>query len=309
MNVRARALRWSFALAALVGAASCDKAGSTHNAGGHGGAATVEGAIVLRYKVDAAKLVQRGTFDMNTTGAGQFGEALLRYTAALELVKSGDDIKVIWGLSEISEFVTKGMFAAAAGSADPKAVLLAEGKGAFLVDAKGKLDQVATDKLAENTARRERLVKLDADAEANGGDASGGAGLRMLAMTDTLVTFPDLPEAALAVGKPVVVEAEEEAQMSGIVLPSETETTYTLVKIDDSGSSRIAEIQIEGVTSGAAEVPGGMLTVDVTTEGTMLFDIEGGFPVRYQLTRSQTFTFAKNTVESTIILEATFDRA
>jgi hypothetical protein len=56
--------------------------------------------------------------------------------------------------------------------------------------------------------------------------------------------------------------------MGGIALPIETEAKYTLVEIDDSGSSRIAELQIEAVTDGATEVPGGMLSVDMTTEGT-----------------------------------------
>jgi hypothetical protein len=304
MNARAFVLALPLV---LFGAASCDKGGTTKPAGGTG-SAPVEGAVVLRYKVDAAKLQQRGTFDMNTTGGGQFGEALVRYTAALELVPSGDKIKVVWGLSEVSELATKGMFADPAATDDPKAVLLAEGKGAFLVDAKGKLDESATEKLAENAARRERFEKLEADAKASGGAPAASTGLRMLALTDTMVTLPDLPEAGLAVGTPLVVEEEEEAQMSGIVLPTETEMKYTLVKIDTSGTSRIAELEIEGVTSGATEVPGGMLTVDVTTEGTMLFDIDGGFPVRYQITRSQAFAFGNNTVESTIMLESTFDR-
>lgn len=306
MNARARVLGWSFALAALVAAASCDKSGSTNTAGGQGGA-PVDGAIVLRYKLGATKLQQRGTFDVNITGAGQFGEAVVRYTAALELVPAGDKLKVVWGLSEITGLETKGFYQAPAGD-DTKAVMLAEAKGAFLVDARGRLDEAATEALAENAAKRERFEKLEAEATASGGEPKGSASMRILAMADSMVTLPDLPEAGLVVGKPVVVEEEEDITISGTVLPSESETKYTLVKIDESGSSRIAEIEIEVVTGGAAELPGGMITVEATTEGTMLFDIDGGFPVRYQITRSHTVAFGDNSLDSTTMIEATFDR-
>ncbi|MBL8943072.1 MAG: hypothetical protein JNK45_08005 [Myxococcales bacterium] len=49
-----------------------------------------------------------------------------------------------------------------------------------------------------------------------------------------------------------------------------------------------------------------MLTVDMTTEGTMLFDVDAGMPVSYTLSRSQSFAFGEPTVESTILVESSF---
>ncbi len=298
-------------LVALVCTTSCDKGGKTNGPDdGGAGKGAAKGDVSLRYKVAPGKLKQTGKFDMNTTGGGQFGEAALEYTAVLELVAQGDKLKVVWSLAEVAKLDVKGMFEDKPGSTeDPKAFLVAEGKGAFLVDALGKLDEKATDALAENTARRERFKKLEADAKAAGGDANAPSGVKILALADSMVALPDLPADGLSIGKSVTVEEEEEAQMGGIMLPSETETKYTLVKIDDTGGARIAELQIEAVTSGATEVPGGMLTVDMETEGTMLFDIDAGIPVSYKLQRSQSFAFGDKTFESTIMMEASFSAA
>lgn len=297
-------------VAALVCTSSCDKGGGTMSPGdgGAGAGKAAAGEVVLRYTLAAGKLSQAGKFDLNTTGGGQFGVATLEYTAALEMAPQGDKLKVAWALLEIGKLEAKGMFEDTEGGEDPKAFLVAEGKGAFLVDAFGKLDEKASEGLPENAARRARFEKLEADAKAAGGEVKTGSGIKILALADSMVAFPDLPKVGLVVGKPVVVEEEEDSEMGGIVLPSETETTYTLVKIDDSGGSRIAEVQIEAVTSGAAEVPGGMLTVDMTTEGSMLFDIDGGLPVSYELTRSQSFAFGDRTFESTILLAASFTK-
>lgn len=294
-------------VAALVCSVSCEKSGATKDPGkGAGSGKVAAGDIALRYKVGPAKLKQTGKFDMNTTGGGQFGEAAMEYTAMLELAAQGDKIKVVWSLADIAKLDVKGMFEDKGSTEDPKAFLVAEGKGAFLVDPLGKLDEKGTEGLAENAARRERFKKLEEEAKASGGQAQTSSGVKILALADSMVTLPDLPADGLAVGKSVTVEEEEEAQMGGIVMPSETETKYTLVKIDDSGGTRIAELQIDAVTSGATEVPGGMLSVDMTTEGSMLFDIDAGMPVSYKLTRSQSFAFGENTFESTIMLEASF---
>ncbi len=298
-------------LAVLVSCASCEKTGTSNKpgdgAGGAGGGATTAGDIALRYKAGSAKLKQTGKFDMNTSGGGQFGEAVLEYTATLELAGQGENIKVNWSFADVSKLEVKGMFEDKSGGDDPKAFLVAEGKGAFLVDALGKLDDKGTEALAENAARRDRFKKLEADAKASGKEPKTSAGENILAMADGMVALPDLPSQGLSVGKSVTVEDEDEAQIGGIVLPSETETKYTLVKIDESGGQRIAELQIEAVTSGAAEMGQGMLSVDMTTEGTMLFDIDAGIPVSYKLTRSQSFAFGPNTFETMTILEAAFE--
>ncbi len=298
-------------VAALLCASSCEKGGDTKapGDGGAGAADPASGEVVLRYKVGAGKLSQAGKFDLNTSGGGQFGVATIEYTAILELEPQGDKLKVAWSLADIGKLEAKGMFEDTEGGEDPKAFLVAEAKGAFLIDELGKLDEKASEGLPENAVRRARFEKLEADAKAAGGEPKTSAGVKILALADSMVALPDVPKAGLVVGKPVTIEEEEDSEMGGIVLPSETETTYTLVKIDASGGARIAELQIEAVTSGAAEVPGGMLTVDMTTEGSMLFDIDAGLPVSYELTRSQSFAFGDRTFESTILIAASFTKA
>jgi hypothetical protein len=295
-------------VAVLACSLSCEKTGGTKNPdGADGGGKVAAGDVTLRYKIGPGKLQQRGKFDMNTTGGGQFGEAAIEYTARLDMVAQGDKLKVAWSIAEIGKLDVKGMFEDKGSTEDPKAFLVAEAKGAFLVDQLGKLDEKATEALPENAARRERFKKIEAEAKAAGGEPKTSSGVKILALADSMVSLPDLPKDGLTVGKSVTVEEKEDSEMGGIVLPSETETKYTLIKIDDSGGTRIAELQIEAVTSGAAEVPGGMLTVDMTTEGSMLFDIDAGLPVSYKLTRSQSFAFGQTTFESTILLESSFD--
>lgn len=294
-------------LVALATSVSCDKSAGTKSPDGGAGAGLVAaGDVALRYKIGPGKLEQRGKFDMNTTGGGQFGEAAIEYTAKLDLAAAGDKLRVAWSIADVAKLDVKGMFEDKDSTEDPKAFLVAEAKGAFLVDAFGKLDEKATEALPENAARRERFKKIEADAKAGGGEPKTSTGVKILAFADSMVSLPDLPKDGLAVGKSVTVEEKEESEMGGITLPTEIETKYTLVKIDDSGGTRIAELQIEAVASGATEVPGGMLTVDMTTEGTMLFDVDAGMPVSYKLTRSQSFAFGETTFESTILVESSF---
>jgi hypothetical protein len=298
-------------LVALACTASCDKGGKTSGPdGGGAGKGDSKGDISLRYKVAPGKLKQTGKFDMNTTGGGQFGEAALEYTAMLELVAQGDKLKVVWSLADVAKLDAKGLFEDKSGGAeDPKAFLVAEGKGAFLVDARGKLDEKGTEGLAENTARRERFKKIEEEAKAAGGQPKLSSGVMILALADRMLALQEMPEGGLSVGKTVTVESEEEAQMGPIKLPSETETKYTLVKIDDSGGTRIAELQIEEETSGATEMQGQMMSVAITTEGTLLFDVDAGMPVSYKIQRSESYELGQVTVESTTMLEASFSPA
>jgi hypothetical protein len=120
-----------------------------------------------------------------------------------------------------------------------------------------------------------------------------------------------LPADGLPIGKAVTTKEEEELQLfdGGPKMPTETETTYTLVKIDSSGAKRIAEVQFESVTSGATETQMGVLSLESTTEGTMLFDIDGHVPVSIDLTSSQAFTSGSEQMfESTTLIKSTFEQ-
>ncbi len=301
-------LHVGLAISLLVVAPSCTKKGGTETPGETGGAGKAGAGLELRYALAPGKLVQTGKFDMSTTGGGQFGEAKLQFTANLELAPQGDKLKVVWSFADVGQLDLQGMFAGKdAAAEDPKALLVSEGKGAFLVDARGQLDEGASEKLAENAARRQRFAELQ-KAAASGKAAPPGGAAQLLALADAMIALPDLPEQGLEVGKPITISEEEQTELggSGIVLPTEKETKYTLVKIDESGGKRIAEIAVDGVSSGATEMQGSMLTVDITNEGTMLFDLDAKLPVSYRFTRTQAFSAGQVTIESTMMLEASF---
>lgn len=306
----AKSIRAALAVSLVLGALSCSPRGKAGPPGGDGGtgAGAQQGAgVQLRYAVAPAKLTQTAKFDMSTSGGGQFGEAALQFSAQLELVPQGDKLKVVWSFAGIDKLDLEGMFASKDAASDPKAMLVAEGKGAFIVDGRGQLDEAASKALTENVARRKRFEELTK----GGPNAQPDPGLRLLAFADAMIVLPDLPEQGLEVGKPVTVNEEEETELgeSGTKLPTETETKYTLVKIDESGGKRIAELQVDGVSSGAAEMQGAMLTVDATTEGSMLFDLDAKLPVSYRFTRTQSFGLGQTTFESTMIIEASFAAA
>ncbi len=298
--------------AVLVCAVSCNKQGGTNTPdGGRGGkGAPAEGGIELRYGAAAAKLKQNGSIDMNTSGSGQFGQAAMEYSALLEFSPSGDKLKVVWSFADIGKLDLQGMFKDDGGG-DTKSVLVAQGKGAFLVDRRGELDEKATEGLAENTARREHFKKLGEEAKANGGKPPAGAGAaQILALADAMIALPDLPKDPIAIGKTVVEEEQAETELggSGVMMPTDTETKYTLVKIDDSGGQRIAELQVEQSTSGASEMQGGMISLEGTIEGSILFDVDAGLPVSYKFTRSTMISFGQNSFETTMMMQASFEK-
>lgn len=299
------------ALACAGAMGACNKQGGTDSPGERGGAAgapTGDG-VQLRYGLAATKLKQKGKVDLNTSGGGQFGQAAIEYSALLDVVPNGDKLKVSWSFADIGKLDVQGLYKDAAG--DPKSMLLAEGRGAFIVDLLGTVDEKGTDALAETVARRERFKALAKEGGAAEGQApKNGGTLQLLAMTDAMVSLPDLPKESLAVGKSITVEREEETQLgdSGVMLPTDIESKFTLVKIDESGAQRIAEVQVEVESSGATEMQGNMIAVESTTEGTMLFDLGTGLPVSYKFTRNTSFSFGQNSFENTMIAEAAFEK-
>lgn len=293
---------------ALGGLLSCEKSTATENPDGHGvrTAAPVGNDIELRYRFDAGKLRQTGTFDINTTGGGEFGAAAIAYTVALDLAAAGNALQVAWDVTDIATLEVQGNFADGGAATEPKAFLTTHGTGAFVVDATGRLDERATESLPSNAARRKRLEPLALPAGAAPAPASGA--LRLLALAERMVELPELPVARLAVGASVIVDRDEDAEVGGIVLPTATATEYTLVKIDRSGNTRVAELQIQAVTRGATDTPDGKLMVTIDGVGLLLFDVDAGVPVRWQLKRTQTVELGPKGFESTVILESNYDR-
>jgi len=311
------AVRLGLVLALVVALPSCGKQGSTTAPGGGGaaGKGDAKDGIALRYAAETMTLQQTGSFDSTTRARGTYNEIAAKYTVGLKLAPAGDKVKVTWTFADVGELDLKGSVAPKPGGEDPKAMLLRVGKGAYLVDLRGEVDEDASKALPENAARKQEIeaIRKQAEAARDKGESFDSSTLAIMETARAMATLPALPEKSLPVGKPVVVTQEEEVQLfeGGPKMPTETETTYTLVKVDDSGARRIAELQFESVTSGAAEQPGmGMLSLDSTTEGTMLFDLDAHVPVSVELENNQEFTGGSEQLfQTTVIVKSTFEKA
>jgi len=318
----ARALLGALSLL-LLAPLGCDKGeGPASATPGAGGGSPAKGSgVVLRYAAAAKKLTQTTTFEFTSSGGGQYGEMKLELVAGIELVPEGDKLKVLWAIRELPKVELKGNLEpkAEAGKPappDPKTVLLARGKGAFVTDLLGEGDEDATKALAENEADRkkgEEVRKAIEEARAASKDPPAdaqewAAGAQLVGLVSGVFNLPGLPEAGLKPGKKLTVEKEEETPLGegGPVLPIESETTYLLVKVDEAGGKKIAEVAIESEASGATEMQGGMLVVDQATEATLLFDLDAGLPVELKVTTTQSFSFGEQTFEATNIATSTF---
>lgn len=127
-----------------------------------------------------------------------------------------------------------------------------------VLDRTGEADEAATEALPEN-------------ATPDGAPMDFG-----------LFNLPNLPTVPLEVGKPVKLEREDERELEGMgTVPVEIEENWTLVKIDETGGKKIAEIKATSEASGATEVGGGQGTLSLfdSSEYTILFDMTTQLPV------------------------------
>ena len=117
---------------------------------------------------------------------------------------------------------------------------------------------------------------------------------------------PELPEKTLVEGAPVKVSEQKEEAFFGLKIPMDTTSTYTLVKIDTSSGKRIAEVKYEAESSGAREEGKQMLTVDVNTEGTILFNLDDQLPVSRKGRQTTNISAGEMNAEIANTFEATY---
>lgn len=302
----------AFSLALALGA--CDKGKGTtpppDGAGdqGDGGAGKTD-AVTLRYSAEPRALHQTGVFETSQTGGGQFTEAKIEFAADLVIDKDADKLKVVWDLQSVDKLELGGALEPKEGE-DPKAYLVEKGKGAYLTDLRGESDGEASEALPENAESRAEAEKVQQEMQsqaAAGKQPELPVGPIVLQFLPRAFQLPTLPEQPLEVGKAVTIEKSEEEVLgqTGIVLPLDIETTYTLVKIDDSGGSRIAEIQHTGEAGGATETQMGMITLAASYEGTLLFDLDTQVPVSYERQSTESFELGQlGTQEQTLLLRS-----
>ena len=302
------------ALLAVSSITACEKKTTLvvpdEGAGGQGAPAATE-QIVLRYGPGAKTLRQKASMETTTNGGGQFVEAKVDFTAKLAVTEQAGKLKVAWAIDGVDEVSVSGALQGQ-GQGDPKAFLTSTARGAYLTDLQGRTDAAVSDTLPENQAMQQKLEQVQREVQAKtaaGEPPQYPAGADVLPYLQPVIQLPTLPEQGLEVGKAMTIEKEEERDLAsvGVVLPLSIATTYTLVRVDGSGSTRIAEVQFSGEAGGQAQGQVGTVTITSEYEGTLLFDLDQAVPVSYDVTRTESWNLGPVTGETTTVIKATWE--
>ncbi len=323
----------SLLLGGLVALSACKKDGGASATPGEagGGAADVGSGTLLRYEAKPAKLRQKSHYEFTVSGGGEYGAAKADLVGLLTIAPAGDKLEVTWKVEAVENLELTGALEPKAEEGEPpppdvKAVLLEKGSGTFVTDLRGETDEEATKAHADVKAREEKVEALRKQLE----DARKAAGgkekaksdpkvqelerelgkYRIVGMFGGVFSLPTLPEKGLEVGKEITVESEEEVDLgTGAKLPMEIESTYQLVKVDESSGGRIAEVQVEVEASGAVEFEGGMLVVDQSTETTLYWDLDAHLPVSVESETAQSFSVGEMGQEISTTIQSEYEPA
>jgi hypothetical protein len=301
-----RLLRFSTAMALFgaLGLGACKKSGDSAGPLATGGDPSTRapsgGGVVLRYKSGPAKIKEDLKVTFTGSGGGQGGEMKADITGLLDLSDAGTDkLKLAFSILDVRQFELTGGMKPTPKDGKPVpdlAAKLKEAKGARIIDMLGDTDKAATKALPENAPKKEGEPVDELDMSSFG----------------SFLGLPsELPKEGLVAGTPVKVSKEEKENVFGLEIDMETETTYTLVKIDDSSGKRLAEIKIESESSGAKEMNQGsksiMLSLDVTSESTLVFNLDDQLPVSNSLQSTQNFSAgSEGGGEFRVVLDATY---
>ena len=302
VRIPALALLGALGLASIGSLGACKKTADTAGPDASSGATAAQGGHVFRYKPGAVKLKENLTVSFAGSGGGQSGEMKADITGLLDISDAGPGkLRVGFSVLEVRQFELLGNMRPEPKDGKPAPDLkakLKEATGARIVDLLGDADKDATKALPENT-------KKEGDKPAEDDMSSFGSFLGLP---------PELPKDGLAEGKPLKVAKEEKENVFGLEIDMETETTYTLVKIDRATGKRVAEIKIESESSGAKEMAQGgkniMLALDVSSESTVFFNLDDQLPVRSHLESTQNFSAgAEGGGEFRVVMDANYEPA
>lgn len=278
-------------VAALPG---CKKNADSIPADGSSGGGEVAGGTQLRYKPGDYKLKQDAKLTFKASSPQGVQEASLDVSGLLTVSPSGADrFKVAFTVSDVRQLdFSKEMLPKpkeGETAADPKTAMLAA-TGASIRDLRGETVEDATKALPENA----------------GLDKKEGVTAMVTSFAFGVFGPPELPEKTLVEGAPVKVSEQKEEAFFGLKIPMDTTSTYTLVKIDTSSGKRIAEVKYEAESSGAREEGKQMLTVDVNTEGTILFNLDDQLPVSRKGRQTTNISAGEMNAEIANTFEATY---
>lgn len=260
--------------------------------------APVSDAVELRYV--AGSVAQEVELELTETRVGQYVEAQARLAVALELSLTGEVLRTAWSLQAVEPLELTGTVAPDEHHG-ARGLLLTRGKGLAVGDVHGVID---TDATAADPINVDRLAAMDAKAPP--------AGVLLASVLAELVPLPRLPAGPLRVGERAEVEEESETVVMTegveLVLPTTTVHRFTLRGIEAQGGARVAELQLEVASVAEPHDPaaGPTARLESRTEGTLLFDLDAGMPVRWDLTKSETFTVGEATGERSVTLRSRF---
>lgn len=265
-------------------------------------------SIVLRYDAGARTLRQTGHLELIQRGAGQYAEAILDLDASVGIEPKGDRLEVAWKVDDVKALELRG--ALQQEGDDASTFLETHGVGAYLSDLRGQAED--DPELPQNVARESKLADMRqtiADATASGQPPPVIPGLQMLSYLPPLLQLPSLPEGALPLNEPITVSRQEETELgdTGLVIPFDVEVKYTLVRIDDSGGTRLAEMVFEATASGSQEGPGGEIVIESEQRGSLLFDLGKKIPVSYESTRTETIEMGQFSGETETTLRSSWE--
>jgi len=296
----ALALLGALGLGSLPACKKTPDADSNTPATGAGGPGAANGTV-LRYKVAPAKLKENIKVSFAISGDNQAGEIKVDASGLLDVSDAGSGkLKVGYSLLEVRELEVTGALKPKPKEGQPapdlKAQLLA-GKGARIVDLLGEEDDAATKVLPENKKPETKQDEFDAGSFAS-----------FLGMPD------DLPTEGLVEGKPWKTKKEKPEKLGPMEIDMEIDLTYTLVKVDASSGKRLAEIKIESEASGAKELAQGgktiMISLDTTSESTIVFNLDDQVPVSYRMAATQAGNFGQfGSSETQVKIDATYEPA
>lgn len=296
-------------LLALLGAlglgslAACEKtpdAGTQTPNGGPGAA----GGVSLGYKAGPAKLKESVTVSMSSSGSNGAGGIKVDATGLLDLSDAGNGkLKVGYSVVEVRAFEMTGQMKPKPKEGQPepdyRAQLLA-GKGARIIDLLGDEDEKATEGLPENAKKPKEEGK---EPQLDVGRFASFLGVPA-----------DFPPQGLVEGTPFKVKKEKQEKFGSFAIDMEIDMTYTLVKVDNTSGKRLAEVKIESEASGAKELSQGgqtvMISLDTTTESTVVFNLDDQLPVRSHIESTLAGNYGQfGSDETRVIIDATYEPA
>ncbi len=290
----------AFALLSLALVAPSCKKSDAESSDAPGGASAESDApkadgLHLTYK-PSAKLKETGQITVQLSGA-QSGSLAVDLVGTLDVSDSGkgnNTLKVAYRVDEVRDVSYSGVFKPTAKDGetpkDPKETLLGS-QGARIIDLLGNPDIDASKALPENKK-----------PEGSHDDAAD--------MLGEFLGLPELPEVGLKLGEPIIREKEDTQNLGGLKIPMDIESTYTLVKIDESSGQRLAEIAIETEGSGAIEFPegGGLLSIDQIAEINLVFNLDAQLPVSLHVEQTTAFSAgSQGGGETQLKIDATFE--